>query len=341
MRPLPPEVPGPGDGVVLYPALRARAGRNPAALHVESRRRLVELRGRHGRAAGRAASRRPSRAALPAMNVVRLACVPTSHGCTAGVGVDHVDALERHAERLGDDHGEHGLRALADLARPGDRAMTVPKSSSFDDRAAAVRAVDARAAADVEHAGVADAALPAGRRRRRAPRASPAAAASRHSRIAHDVRTKPCGLTSPGFGALQPAQLEPVHAEPVGQVVHLRLDRERGLEVAVAAHRARVGVVRVGDRRVEAHARARGRVRPPSRASRTASSSPTRRRRRCRSSRAQSRASSRPSRSAAVRRRIAHGSRVGHATNSSTRSNSIFTGRRRAAPSSAAMTSIG
>ena len=44
--------------------------------------------------------------------------VPRLH---RGVGVDDVHALQRHAERLGHDHRQHGLRALADLGGAGDQ----------------------------------------------------------------------------------------------------------------------------------------------------------------------------------------------------------------------------
>ena len=54
-----------------------------------------------------------------------------------------------------------------------------------------------------------------------------------------------------------------------------------------------------------------------------------------------SRASRRPETSAAVRSRISQGSRVGLATNSSSRSNSTLTGRPTRRASSAAITSIG
>src|SRR6266446_7740040 len=90
-------------------------------------------------------------------------------GLDGRVAVDHRDPLDRDAELLGDDHGEHRLRPLADLASAGEereRAEVV----ELHDGAAAVGAIDARAAADMEHGGIADAALPA---RARPPRRRP------------------------------------------------------------------------------------------------------------------------------------------------------------------------
>ena len=83
--------------------------------------------------------------------------VPRLH---RGVGVDHVDAVEGDPQLLGDDHGEDGLRALADLARPRDEGH-LAEIVELDDGAAAVGAVDARPAAHVEHPRVPDAPLPA------------------------------------------------------------------------------------------------------------------------------------------------------------------------------------
>ena len=135
--------------------------------------------------------------------------------------------------------------------------------------------------------------------------------------------------------------LEAVQPEPLGEVVHLRLDGEGRLEVAVAPHRARVHVVRVDDRRVEADVRAaveagerrhhdvRGR-RPPGHVGAVVDQDPGVARRR-----------SVPSARAAVRSVKTHGSRVGLATNSSSRSNTIFTGRLTCRARSAAMMSIG
>ena len=54
-------------------------------------------------------------------------------------------------------------------------------------------------------------------------------------------------------GGVAAPDLDAIEAEPLGQVVHLGLDGERALEVAVAAHRARVRVVGVDDAGVEAH----------------------------------------------------------------------------------------
>ena len=111
-----------------------------------------------------------------------------------------------------------------------------------------------RAAADVEHARVADAALPAGPRRRRVVldrRRRRLEALGHRERGEHE----PLRVHVARLRYVPPAQLEPVHPEALGQFVHLRLHGERGLGVAVAAHRARVRVVGVGDRRVEADVR--------------------------------------------------------------------------------------
>ncbi len=67
---------------------------------------------------------------------------------------------------------------------------------------------------------------------------------------------KPCGIGVARSGDVAAADLQLLEAEALGQLVHLALDGEGRFEVAVAAHRARVGVVRVGDRGVEAHDRA-------------------------------------------------------------------------------------
>ncbi len=71
--------------------------------------------------------------------------------------------------------------------------------------------------------------------------------------MAQEVMTLPWGLTSPGPRRVEPADRHAIQAEAVGQVVHLRLDGERALEIAVAPHGARVGIVGVDDGGVEAH----------------------------------------------------------------------------------------
>ena len=107
------------------------------------------------------------RAALPAMNVVRLAWAPTSHGFTA------VSELTTSTRSSGTPSVSATIIASTVSepcpisVAPGDQ-RDAAEVVELDDGAAAVGAVDARAAADVEHAGVADAALPAGRRRRHA-----------------------------------------------------------------------------------------------------------------------------------------------------------------------------
>ncbi len=131
------------------------------------------------------------------MNVVRLAWAPTSHGFT---DVSELTTSTRSS-------GTPSVSATIIASTVSDPcpisvapviSETRPKSSQLDDGAAAVRAVDARAAADVEHAGVADAALPAGRRGGGTSRRISSVTASRHSPIAHEVMTKPWGLASPG-----------------------------------------------------------------------------------------------------------------------------------------------
>src|SRR5207245_6047320 len=82
-----------------------------------------------------------------------------------GVGVHDVHALERNAERPGDANGQRRLGPLADLARPGDQ-RDAAEVVDLDDGAAAIGAIDPRAAAHVEHARIADAALEARRQRR-------------------------------------------------------------------------------------------------------------------------------------------------------------------------------
>ncbi len=109
-------------------------------------------------------SRAASRAALPPMKVVRLACAPTSQGLMAVSLLMTSTRSTRHAELLGDDHGEDRLRALPDLAGSGEE-RELAEVVQLQDGAAAVGAVDARAAAHVEHGGIAHAAPPAGARR--------------------------------------------------------------------------------------------------------------------------------------------------------------------------------
>ena len=180
-----------------------------------------------------------------------------------GVGVDDVDALQRHAERLGDDHGEHGLRALADLGGAGDQrdACRSRRASRWRRSRRSGRCGRRRRRGTCRRS----------RRRASSPaaggggsRGGVRASASRHSGIAQDVITKPCGLASPGRVTLRRRISSRSRPRRSARSSICALDRERRLEVAVAAHRARVGVVRVGDRRVEAHVRARDRDRPPS-----------------------------------------------------------------------------
>src|SRR6185295_13180721 len=120
-------------------------------------------------------------------------------------------------ERLGDDHGEHRLRALADLTRARDE-RDLAEVVELHDRAAPVRAVDARAAADVEHAGVADTALPAGHRWRRGLRdlfRRGVEALTHRERGEYES----LGVDVARLRRVQPSELESIHAEPVGQVV--------------------------------------------------------------------------------------------------------------------------
>ncbi len=65
----------------------------------------------------------------------------------------------------------------------------------------------------------------------------------------------PVMLWSPSRIPLQRADLDPVDADGVGQLVHQRLVRERGLHAAEAAHRAARRVVRVDAAGVDVHAR--------------------------------------------------------------------------------------
>src|SRR4030095_11986976 len=101
-------------------------------------------------------------------------------------------------------------RARAYLPSPGDQ-RGLAEVVELHDRAAAVRAVDAGAAPDVEHARVADAALPAGRRRGRGPRAlrgrGVEALAHRERREDEPLRAHVAGLRR-----VQPPQLEPMPA---------------------------------------------------------------------------------------------------------------------------------
>src|SRR5439155_22422721 len=86
-----------------------------------------------------------------------------AHGpwLAGGVPVDNVHEPQRHAELLGDDHGQYRLRSLADLAGPGDE-RNFPEIVQLEDGPAAVGAVDARPSAHVKHGCIAHAALPAG-----------------------------------------------------------------------------------------------------------------------------------------------------------------------------------
>ena len=105
----------------------------------------------------------------------------------------------------------------------------------------------------MEHGGKAHAALPAG-----AGRASDGLAhlaldgvqALGHAAGGDDAALR-IHLARPGRVAATDLQL--VQAQALGQVVHLGLDGERALEVAVAPHGARVGIVGVDDGGVEAH----------------------------------------------------------------------------------------
>ena len=105
----------------------------------------------------------------------------------------------------------------------------------------------------MEHARIADAALPA-RRQRRGGAAN--LVADRIKALSHRARgdDEALGVHVAGLDGVAAAQFEPVHAQPVGQLVHLAFHGEGRFQVAVAAHRSRVGIVRVDDRRVEPHA---------------------------------------------------------------------------------------
>src|SRR5262249_11149487 len=234
------EVAGPRHRLVLLATRRLPLDEDPPALHAERPGGLAELRGGHleklrlhlvgGQPRGVAGHERgPARVG---------AGVPWA---APRVRVHDVDALERHPQGLGDDHGQHRLRALADLAGAGDK-RDLAEVVELHDRAAPVRAVDARAAADVEHAGVAHATLEARYRRRRALgdllRGGVETLAHRERREREALRVDVAGLRR-----VTPSELEPIDPELVGEIVHLRLDRERGLRVAVAAHRAGIRIV--------------------------------------------------------------------------------------------------
>src|SRR5207245_4689863 len=118
------------------------------------------------------------------------------------------------------------------------------------DRAAAVGAVDPRATTDVEHARVPDPALPAGPERRRV---SPHLLGRGVDTLGHRERREhePLRVHVARLRRVPAAHVEPVQPETFGEGGRLRLYGERGLGVAVAAHRAGVRVVRVPYRRVE------------------------------------------------------------------------------------------
>ena len=108
----------------------------------------------------------------------------------------------------------------------------------------------------MEHPGVADSPHPA---RSERPLDGPAdVARGRVEALGERAARDPETLRRDVSRAIRvPApDLQAVQPEPLGEVVHLRLDGEGGLEVAVPPHRARVHVVRVDDRRVEPDARA-------------------------------------------------------------------------------------
>ena len=170
-----------------------------------------------------------------------------------GVRVHDLDALERDAQRFRHDHREHGLRALADLRRAGDHGH-LAEVVELHDGAAAVGAIDPGTAPHVKHPGVADPARPSASWRGHVARdvLGDGVEALRH-RAGGDHEALRVRVTR--LRQVAPAQLERIEREPARELVHLRLDRERRLEVTVAAHRARVRVVRVRDGRVEAHVR--------------------------------------------------------------------------------------
>ena len=156
------------DTVVGNSAQRLVTNEDRPVAHVEPIGRRFELRGREreqlathllGREA-RGVAGDERRAAGVRTDVPRL---------DRRVGVDDLDALERHAERLRHDHGKDGLRALPDLRRARDHRY-LAEIIELHDGAAAVRAIDPGPAAHVKHPRVADAALPAGPRRRHVTR---------------------------------------------------------------------------------------------------------------------------------------------------------------------------
>src|SRR5262249_26697796 len=147
---------------------------------------------------------------------------------------------------------EHGLGPLPDLAGAGQQRY-LAEVIELQDRATSVRTIDARAAADVVHARVADSALRAWTRRpsnRARDLALHPLETLRHRARGADGTWR---VDVAALRCVPPPEVHGIDAEAFRQLVHLRFDGERALEVAVPAHRARVRVVRVDDRRVEAH----------------------------------------------------------------------------------------
>ena len=190
---------------------------------------------------------------------------PAAHrrsGVRAGRGVSRVDrhALERHAELLGGDQAHGGGGPLAEVHGPGpqrDRPVRqeIQRGSprappDREGRVLAGNRAAATAADAVPDRGHTHSASPRARPRRR-----PGAALARLEPVWPD------GLDGRGVGrvaledlprqepvalpeAVPQAELERIQAQLRGQLVHLRLDGERDLRRARAAHAAGRGVVR-------------------------------------------------------------------------------------------------
>ena len=191
----------------------------------------------------RAAPRRPLCAALPETKVWREAEVLPASAVRSVSPATRSNCVDRQAERIGGDLGHDRVAALADIDRAVVEASACRPAASADPHGRRVG-----------HARCCRCRTTCRRCRRRAAAAPPAAlnAASRPRAAPASAAAAPRGMRPArrcssiwprrrrvaGAQRVAMAELQPVDRRAVGQLVHQRLVRDRGLRHAEAAEGA-------------------------------------------------------------------------------------------------------